>query len=127
MRAGIEAQGQLQHVLEEHRAHRRVLAMRKPVGVERDQRAADDGEERKADPGADQCHQVRYRQLGDLALRVRERIDDAPEQDRLHECRARKRKVGEGEEPAQAGFVSEQSQHADVEADELHAIDTGAP
>ena len=50
MRAGVVAQRELQHVLEEHRAHHLVLAVGQPIGVERDERAADDGEQARSRP-----------------------------------------------------------------------------
>ena len=87
MRAGVVAQRQLQHVLEEHRAHHLVLAVRQPIGMQRHQRAADDDEEAEADPGADQHHQVLPGQLRDARLGIGEGIDDAAEQDRFHERR----------------------------------------
>ena len=74
MRAGVIAERKLEHVLEEHRAHHLVLAMGEPVGVERDERAADDGEEAEADPGADQRIKVQ-RQLRGVGLGIGQRVD----------------------------------------------------
>ena len=87
MRAGVVAQRQLQHVLEEHRAHHLVLAVRQAVGMERHKRAADDDEEAESDPGTDQQHQIPPSDLRDARLGIRECIDDAAEQNRLDEHR----------------------------------------
>ena len=51
MGAGVESQRQLHDVLEIIGQHRLALAVRQPVGVERDERAARDGEQAERHPG----------------------------------------------------------------------------
>ena len=87
MRAGVIALRKLQHVLEEHGAHDLVLPVGEAIGVQRDPGAADDREQSEADPGSDQDHQIVPLELGDAALRICQRVDDAAEQYRLHEHR----------------------------------------
>ena len=70
--------------------------MRQAVGVERDERADADIEERRTPThkanGGNSSHQPD----ASLALpRRRERVDDAPEQDRLGELRRREREIGD--------------------------------
>ena len=125
MRAGVVAERKLQHVLEEHRAHHLVLAVREPIGVERDERAANDGEQGEADPGAEQQHQVPQRQVRNTGLGIGQRIDDPPEQERFHEHGGGQRQVGERQDPAQTGLAPEQFQHAEVETEEFHNADIG--
>ena len=55
---------------------------------------------------------------GTRLLRAGERIDDAAEQNRLCELRGGQRDVGEGQEPAEPGFRTEQGEHATVEMDQ---------
>ena len=125
MRAGVVTQRQLQHVFEEHGAHHLILAVRQAIGVECHQCAADDDEEPETDPRADQQHQIPPSHLRDARLGIRERIDDAAEQDRLHEhCRG-ERQIGEREHPAQTGLAPEQSEYADVKTKQFHGADIG--
>ena len=112
-------------MLEEHGAHHLVLAVGEPIGMKCNKRADHDDEQAEADPGADQQHQVRPGQLRDAPLRVREHVDDAPEQVRFHEHRQREREVGDGQRPAHAGFAPEQLEHAEIETKELHGAGTG--
>jgi hypothetical protein len=125
MRAGVVAQRQLQHVLEEHGSHHLVLAVGEAVGVERHQGAADDAEQREAHPDADQQHQILPVQLRRPALGVRQQVDDASEQPRLGEHGGGDRQIGAGEHPAQTGLAPEHFKHADVEAKEFHEADIG--
>jgi hypothetical protein len=120
MRADIVAQRKLQHVLEKHGSHRLILAVSETVGVKRHQSAGDDCEKTKADPGADQHHQIRPGQFRQAPLRVRERIDNASEQDGLDEHGGRQHQIGDRERPAHAGLAPEQLEHAHIEANEFH-------
>jgi hypothetical protein len=54
MRGTVEAKRKLKDVLEEFREHCLAAPMGKPVGVERDERAANNHEKTEADPGCDQ-------------------------------------------------------------------------
>ena len=101
MDAAVEAQRQLQDVLEVVGHHRVAAAMRQPVGVQRDERAADDGEEAEAHPGREQRDEIGPGRGAAVALRAGERIDDAAEQDRLGELRRGQRHVGDRQHPAE--------------------------
>jgi len=87
MRAGVEGQRQLHDVLEIIRQHRLTLAVRQPVGMQRDRRAATYGEQAERRPGRQQRPRrgCRQRTRGRFAG---ENIDDAAEQHRLGELRA---------------------------------------
>ena len=54
MHAGVIGQRQLQDVIEVVGQDRLALAVRQPVGVQGDERAADDGEQAEPDPGPEQ-------------------------------------------------------------------------
>ena len=70
-------------------------------------------------------YQIPPSHLRDARLGIRERIDDAAEQDRLHEhCRG-ERQIGEREHPAQTGLAPEQSEYADVKTKQFHGADIG--
>ena len=125
MRAGVVAQRQLQDVFEEHRAHHLILPVRQAVGMQRHERAAEDDEKAKCDPGADQQHQFPPGNLRDARLGTGERIHDAAEQDGFDEHRRGERQIGDCQHPAQTPLASEQFEHADVESNEFHAVDIG--
>ena len=125
MRAGVVAQRKLEHVLEEHRSHHLVLAVCEPIGVERDERAANDGEQGEADPGSEQQHQVPQLEVRDTGLGIGQGVDDPPEQERFHEHGGGERQIGQRQYPAQTGLPPEQFQHAEVETEEFHVADIG--
>ena len=54
MRGTVEAQRKPENMLEEFRKHRLPAPMGKPVGVKRDERAANNHEKTEANPGCDQ-------------------------------------------------------------------------
>ena len=64
-------------------------------------------------------------QFGDPRLGVRQRIDDASEQNRFHEHRGGERQIGDRQHPAQARLAPEQLEHANVQAKEFHEADIG--
>ena len=101
MGRSVEAQGKLEHVLEELGENHLTLAMGQPVGMERDKRAAGDHEQPEADPGADQWEQLGPGECRAAALRMRELVDDPAEQDGLGELGASEQDIGEGKHPAQ--------------------------
>ena len=127
MGAGVIAQRQLQDVLEIVRAHHLGVAVGEPVGVQRDHGAGDDDEEAEPDPGADQRKQHAVVQLPRAALRIRERIDDAAEQDGLHEGRGGQRHPGQRQRPAEPGLGPEQFEHPQVNPKKFHDADTTTP
>ena len=115
MGAGVEGQRQLHDVFEIIGQHRLALAMRQPVGVERDHRAAGDGEQAKRHPG----RQQRPCRIGGQRAGLRlagQHVDDPAEQYRLGELRAGQHQIGNGENPAQPRFLAEQLEDAGVEA-----------
>ncbi len=122
MRAAVERQRQLQDVLEIFRQHRVPAPVREAVGVQRDHHAAGDVEQTEGDPPGQERQQGRPFQRGRIGLRAGQRVDDAAEQDGFGELRRRERHIGEGEQPAQAGFRAEQAKHAAIETDEIHMM-----
>ena len=68
MRAAVERERQLQHVLEIVGEHGLAAAVREAVGMQRDQHAADDGEQAERHPGGEQRGQLREarRRVGGL-------------------------------------------------------------
>ena len=120
MRAAVIGEWQLHHVLEIFGQHRLTPAMRQAVGVQGYEYAAADGEQPEGGPGREQRYQVLEGEGGTRLLCAGERIDDASEQNRLCELCGCERYVGEGQEPAQPGFRTEQGEHAAVEMDQLH-------
>ncbi len=104
MDAAVIAERQLQDVLEIVGHHRVAAAVRQPVGMQRDQRAADDGEQAEAHPAAEQRHQIGPDRNAAPALGAGQRVDDAAEQDRLGELRGGQRHVGDGQHPAEPGL-----------------------
>ena len=115
MGAGVEGQRQLQDVLEIVGQHRLALAVREPVGMQRDQRAAADGEqpERRPRPPAAARPSWRARCRG-LAG---EHVDDAAEQHGLGELRGGQQQIGDRQHPAQPRLLAEQFENAGVEAE----------
>ena len=120
MRAAMEGERQLQHVLEIVGQHGLAAAMGEPVRVQRDQHAAADGEQAEADPGGEQRRQDREIRRLRGALRAHQRVDDAAEQHRLGELRDRERHIGAGEHPAEPRLGAEQAKHARIELEEIH-------
>jgi hypothetical protein len=55
----MKAERKLKDVLEEFSEDRLAAPMGKPVGIERDERAADDHEQPEADPGRHERQQMR--------------------------------------------------------------------
>ena len=119
----VEAQGELEHVLEIIGQHRLAALMGELVGVERDERAADDEEQPEAHPGGDERRQSRPVERAAGALRAGQRIDDAAEQHRLGERRGGERDIGERQQPAEPHLRAEQAEHAGVEAE--HGVRRG--
>ena len=121
MGAGVEGQRQLHDVLEIVGQHRLALAVRQLVGIERDERAARDGEQAERHPGAQQRPgRIRGQRAG---LRLAgEHVDDLAEQHRLGELRAGQQQIGEGQNPAQPRLLAEQLEHAGVKAQHGHQV-----
>jgi hypothetical protein len=113
----------LQHMLEIVGHHHLPLTMGEPVGMQRHHRTAQNREQAETRPGAHQHHEVRPGQFGEMALRVRQGVDDAAEQDRLHEDREGERHVRDGQDPAQASLAPEQLENAKVKTQKLHGVD----
>ena len=62
-----------------------------------------------------------------MTLGIRQRIDDAAEQDRLHEYREGERHVRDGQDPTQAGLAPEKLENAKVKTQKLHDADAVKP
>ena len=95
----MKGQRQLHDVLEIIRQHRLALAMRQPVGMQRDRGAASNGEQAEGRPGREQRPGRRGAERAGGCL-AGENVDDAAEQHRLGELRAGQQQVGAGENPA---------------------------
>ena len=117
MGAGVEGQRQLQDVLEIVGQHRLALAVREPVGLQRHDRAAADGEQPERHPGQ-QERPGRVRAGDRLAG---EHVDDPAEQHGFRELRGGEQQIGERQQPAQPRLLAEQLENAGVEAENGHA------
>src|SRR6478735_6068630 len=116
MGGAVEAEWKLQHVLEIVRQHDLAALVGEPVGIERNERPAQDEEQRKADPSGDERGELRPIRRAAEALRARQGIDDATEQHWLGEARGGERHIGERQNPAELPLRAEQAEHAGVEA-----------
>ena len=122
----MEAERQLQDVLEIVGHHHVAAAVRQAVGVQRHQRAAGDGEQPEAHPRREQRNDIGPDRGVAPALGAGQRIDDAPEQDRFGELGGGQRHVGQGQHPAEGRFVAQELQYARVQTDEIHDARIGA-
>ncbi len=117
----MEGDGQVQHMLEIVRHHRKPPAVRQPVGMERHEHARADGEQAEADPQEDQRRDLFEGDgLPRRALR-REHVDDLAEQRRLREGGDGEQHVGDGEKQPEPQFGPQQPEHAAIEREERHA------
>ena len=123
MGAAVEAERQLQHVLEIVGEHDLAALVRELVGIERDEGAADDQEQAEPDPGSDEGRELRPVERA-AVLGAGERIDDAAEQHGLCERRRGQRDIGEGEQPAEPHLRPEQAEHPGIEAHYGHGEST---
>ena len=103
MRGAVEAQRQLQDVFEIGREDDLAPAMGKPIRMQRDERAAQYGEQPKADPGGDQPSS----RCPDAALVSASRM--RPNRTGSRKLRARQCQVGKREQPAESRFVAKQA------------------
>ena len=120
MGARVETQRQMEDMIEIGGHRRQPLAMREPVGVQRDQHAGPDREQREADPGGEQGEHVGPARRRPRGMRAREPVDDPPEQDGFGELRGGEREIGEDEGRRQAPGGAQLRENAGVEADEGH-------
>ena len=104
MDAAVEAERQLQDVLEIVGHHRVAAAVRQPVGMQRDSAPQTMVNSPKPTQAREQRHQIGPGRDAALGLRAGQRIDDAAEQHRLGELRGRQRHVGDGQHPAEPGL-----------------------
>src|SRR3954447_18018516 len=116
MGARMEGQRQLQDVLEIVRQDRLPLAVGEPVGLQRYDRAAGDGEQSERDPG----NHERPRQGGACDRLAGEYVDDPAKQHWLGELRCRKQEIDDREQPAQRRLLAEQLENAGVDAEDGH-------
>ena len=121
MDVAVEGERKFQHVPEISGEHRVAPAMGEAVGIEGDQRAANDVEHSEADPDQQQRNQIRPDRGRVGGLGLGERVDHPSEQHRLGELSRGKREVGAGEHPGEALLRPQQSQHASIESNELHS------
>ena len=100
MRVAVIGKRQFQSPLEEIGHDALPLLVRDAIGEQRHQRAADDVEQAKAEPKAQQQREPRPSQVG-AGIRCAESIDDTTEQHRLRESRGSQRDIGDGKRPGQ--------------------------
>ena len=122
MGGAMEAERQLQDMLEKVGQHRLAALMREPIGEQRHKRPANDDEKTKADPCRHEGQQVRPGQGAASALYAGQTIDDASEQHRLGELGGGQRHIAEGKRPAQTNLRAEQPQHPHVELEHVHRL-----
>ena len=125
MDARVIAERQVQHVLEIFRHDGEAPAVRQPVGVQGDQHGRHDGEQAKADPGAQQRREFRPLRRAILGLRRRQLVDDPAKQDRLGELGARQSEIGRHEDHGERRFRAEQAQNAEINTEKLHGLAIG--
>ena len=119
MGAGVKGQRQLHDMFEITGENRLTLAMREAVRLQGDERAADDREQSERHP----CAEQRPGRCDDAEQRVGtwlagQHVDDAAEQHRLGELRHGKQQIGDGEKPAEPGFLAEQFKNANIKTDQ---------
>ena len=120
---GVEAQRQMQDMLEIERHRREAAAMREAIGKKADEDGADDRKQRKADPGRDQREKFEKADIVLTGFAPRHRVDDSPEQDRFGKLRRRQNEAGEDEGCCNAAFLFEQAQRVNIGLDEPHRCD----
>ena len=99
MGAGVEGQRQLHDVLEIIGQHRLALAVRQPIGMQRDRGTASNGEQAECRPRREQRPRRRGAERAGGCL-AGENVDDPAEQHRLGELGAGQQQIGAGEDPA---------------------------
>ena len=127
MGAAVEAERQLQDVLEIVGHHRVAAAVRQPVGVQRDQRAAGDGEQPEAHPAAEQHGRDRVQagaapRLWALASASTMR----PNSTGSANCAAASDTLAMASVQASLDFLAQQLEHAQVQTDKVHDADIRA-
>ena len=94
MDVAVKGEREFEHVLEISGEHRVAAAMGEAVGIEGDQRAAQDVEHSEADPDQQQRKQIRPDRGCVGGLGRGEGVDHAPEQHRFGELSRGKREIG---------------------------------
>ena len=89
--------------------------MRQAVGLQRDENGDGNRKQAEADPGGEQ-RAARSPNASAAACRLRaaQAVDDAAEQHRLGELRARQREIGERQKDRDALLAAEQAKDADI-------------
>ena len=115
----VKGERQLQNMLEIAGEHRLPAAVGKTIGIERNERAAQHGEDSKPRPGDQQQRQDRPIGRRVAGLCAGERIDNPTEQHRLGELRRSERRVTGRQQPTEPALGSQKPEHASIEAKEI--------
>ena len=126
MRAAVIGDRKLQHMLEIGGQHGVAAPVREPVGIERDDHAAEDREYTEARPEQQQGQQRVPGHGGVAGPHASQRVDDLPEQHGLRELRRCKCHVGDSEQPPEFDVGAEQAENARVETQKVHDRFAGA-
>ena len=114
MGGAVEAQRKMQHMLEELRHHREPAPVREALGLQRDDNGDGNREQGEADPRREQGREIQKSERSACRLRAAQFVDDAPEQHRLGELRARQGEIGQRQKDRDALLAAEQAKDADV-------------
>ena len=107
--ARMEAHRQMQHVFEKGGHDRDAVAVRKPVGVQRNGYAGDDAKDAERRPGRERRPYAAPLQRGARPLGMRKLIDHLAEKKRLGELRHGERDIGEDQRSSQPFLSCEQT------------------
>ena len=111
----MEAQRQMQHMLEIFGHDGEAAAMGQAVGVQRDEHRGQDGEQRESDPGGHQRGQLGPLHGVIVRLSVRQLVDDATKKHRFRELRGRQAKVGRHENQGEGRLGPQQAENPDID------------
>ncbi len=123
----VKSKRQLKDMLEIIGQHSEATAMRQPIGVERNKRAAENGKQPKADPNDEKQPQMRPRGRPVVRVDTRERIDDTAKQHRLGKLRHGQGQIGERQEPAYSAVSPKVFENTAVKAKRIHLASGPCP
>ena len=120
MHGRVEAERQMQHMVEIVRHDGQPAAMGQPVRVQGDKHRRSDGEQAERHPGPQERCEFGPAQRVIFRLSAGQDIDDAAEQDRLGKLGDGQGQIGEDENDRQAPLGAELLQHPQIDLQKLH-------